>query len=141
MSQKFCEKKKKTKNKQKTKTKKQKTKNKKKNKTKQKQKQKNKTKQTKKKQRIFAVFKSISWESDLWVTLGDFTVKKNGKGNLYVTENRSGRNEIRRVEDNHSYMCHIYAKEFLDSNFNVAVLDKISIFHEIDHNFPNSQKS
>ena len=61
------------------------------------------------------------------------------KGNLYLTENRLGRNKI--WYDNHSYMCHICAKGFLDSNFNEAVIDKISIFHEIAPNFTYSQKS
>ena len=58
-------------------------------------------------------------------------VKKNrqiGKGNLYLTENRSKRNKIWFAEDNHSYVCHICAKGFLDSNFNQAAIDKISIF-------------
>ena len=32
-------------------------------------------------------------------------------------------------------MCHICAKRFLDSNFNEAVIDKISIFHEIAPNY------
>ena len=34
--------------------------------------------------------KAFSWETDLWVTQGDFTVKKCkiGKGNLYLTANR-----------------------------------------------------
>ena len=32
-------------------------------------------------------------------------------------------------------MRHICAKGFLDSNFNSAVIDKISIFHEIAQNF------
>ena len=52
--------------------------------------------------------------------VGDFKVKnaKLGKGNLYLTENRLGRNKIWCTEDNQSYMCHICAKEFLDSNFN-----------------------
>ena len=56
--------------------------------------------------------KAFSWETDLWVTLGDFTRKKCkiGEGNLYLTENRLGRNEIWCAEDNHTYMCHIYAK-------------------------------
>ena len=65
------------------------------------------------------------------------------KGNLYLTENRLERNEIWFAEDNHSYMCHIglCAKGFLDSNFNLAVIDKISIFHEIAPNFTYSQKS
>ena len=38
-------------------------------------------------------------------------------------------------------MCHICAKEFWDSNFNQAVIDKISDFHEIAPNITNSQKS
>ena len=54
--------------------------------------------------------------------LGDFNVKNaklgRGKGNLHLTENRSERNEIWFAEDNHSYMCHIREKRFLDSNFN-----------------------
>ena len=33
--------------------------------------------------------------------------------------------------DNHNNMCHMCEKEFLDSNFNKAVIDKISNFHEI----------
>ena len=43
--------------------------------------------------------------------------------------------------DNHNYMCHKCAKEFLDSNFNWAVIDKILNFHEIAPNFTYSQKS
>ena len=73
----------------------------------------------------------------------DFTVKKrkNGKENLYLVENRVGRNEILCAENNHSYMCHICAKEFLDSNFNQAIDDKISLFHLIAPNLTYSQKS
>ena len=37
--------------------------------------------------------------------------------------------------DNHNYMRHICAKEFLDSNFNEAVIDKISNVHDIAQNF------
>ena len=40
--------------------------------------------------------------------------------------------------DNHNYMCHTYAKEFLDSNFSYAVMDKKINFHEIA---PNSTYS
>ena len=36
-------------------------------------------------------------------------------------------------------MCHISAKGVLDSNFNQAVIDKISVFHEIARNFTYSQ--
>ena len=51
-------------------------------------------------------------------------------GNLFLTKNRC-RNEISCAADNHNYMCHICAKGFLDSDFNEAVIDKISNFHEI----------
>ena len=37
--------------------------------------------------------------------------------------------------DNHNYMCRIYAKGFLDSNFNQAIIDKILNFHKISPNF------
>ena len=40
--------------------------------------------------------------------------------------------------DYHNLMCHICAKGFLDSNFNQAVTDKISNFHEIASNFTYS---
>ena len=52
--------------------------------------------------------------------LGEFYGKKHKirKGNLYLTENRFENNEIWFAEDNHSFMCHICAKGFLNSNFN-----------------------
>ena len=58
--------------------------------------------------------KAFSWETDLWVTLDDFVVKKSKiwKGNLYVTENRLSRNEMWCVADNHNNMHHIGAKGF-----------------------------
>ena len=42
--------------------------------------------------------------------------------------------------DKNNNMCHICAKELLDSNFNQAV-DRISNFNEIALNFTYSQKS
>ena len=39
------------------------------------------------------------------------------------------------VSDNHNYMCHTCAKEFLNSGVNQAVIDKISNFHDIAPNF------
>ena len=45
------------------------------------------------------------------------------------------------VTDNHNDTCHICAKGFLDSNFNQAVINKISHFNEITLNFTHSQKS
>ena len=53
--------------------------------------------------------KAFSWETDVWVTLGNFTVKhaKIGKGNLFLTENRLNRDEMWYVADKHIYMCHI----------------------------------
>ena len=62
----------------------------------------------------------MSWETDLWVMLGDFTVKKPaklGRGNIRLTENRFSGNEIRCAANNHNYICHICAKEFLDLKF------------------------
>ena len=62
---------------------------------------------------------AFSCEINLWVTLGEFAVKKRKiwKENLYLTEDWLGRNEIWYAEDNHSYMCHIWAEGFLDLNF------------------------
>ena len=45
------------------------------------------------------------------------------------------------ASDNHNYMCHTCAKEFLNSNFNKAVIDKIPNFHNIAPNLVFSQKS
>ena len=45
------------------------------------------------------------------------------------------------ASDNHSNMYHIFAKELLDSNFNQAVIDKISIFQEIAPNLTYLQTS
>ena len=69
--------------------------------------------------------------------LGDFTVKDAKFGR----ENQLSRIKIWYAEDNHSYMCHVCAKGFLDSNFNEAVIDKISVFQEIAPNFTYLQKS
>ena len=43
------------------------------------------------------------------------------------------------ASDNHNYMCHICAKEFLNSSLNWEVIDKISNFHDIAPNFTFSQ--
>ena len=45
------------------------------------------------------------------------------------------------TSDNHNYMCHTCAKEFFNSSFNWAVIDKISNFHDIAPNFTFSQIS
>ena len=66
--------------------------------------------------------------------------RKIGKGNLYLTENRLSWNEMCCASDNCNYMCHTCAKEFLNSGFNSAVIDKISNFHDIAPNFTFSQK-
>ena len=66
---------------------------------------------------------------------------KTGKGTLYLTENRLSWNEMCCASDNHYYMCHTCAKEFLNSSFNLEVIDKISNFHDIAPNFPFSQIS
>ena len=66
---------------------------------------------------------------------------KIGKGNPYLTENWLSKNDVWCTADNHNYMCHICAKGFLNLNFNQAVTDKMSNFHEIAPNFTYSQKS
>ena len=66
------------------------------------------------------------------------TKGKIGKGNLHLTKNRLSRNEMWCAADNHNHICHMCAKGFLDLNFNQAVIDKISNFHEIAPNFTYS---
>ena len=63
--------------------------------------------------------KVFSWETDLCVTLCDLKVKnpKIGNENLYLTDNRLSRNEMWCGAENHTYMCRIYAKGFLDLNY------------------------
>ena len=48
---------------------------------------------------------------------------------------------MRQIITIHNDMCHTCAKGFLDSNFYQAVINKISIFHEIAPYFTYSQKS
>ena len=43
--------------------------------------------------------------------------------------------------DNNNDARHTFAKGFLDSNFILAVINKMSNFHEIAPNFTYSQKS
>ena len=57
------------------------------------------------------------------------------KGNLYLTKNQFGRNEICRAEDNPNYMSKMCEKEFLDSNFDYEVIGKNIDFQEIGPNF------
>ena len=59
---------------------------------------------------------------------------------MYLTKHRFGRNESYCAEDNHNYMSNMCEKEFSDSNFNKAVIGKISIFQEITPNFTYSYK-
>ena len=47
---------------------------------------------------------------------------------MYLTRNRQNRNKMWCATDNYNYICHIYAKGFLDLSFILAVIDKISIF-------------
>ena len=62
------------------------------------------------------------------------------KGNLYLAKNWLSRNEMWCAAGSHSYMSHLCAKAVLDSNFDYAVIDKISNFQEIAPNFTYSQK-
>ena len=63
--------------------------------------------------------KEFSWETDFWVTEGDFTIKmlkknKIGKRNLHLTENPLRTKEIWCAGKSHyiylGYVCHTWAK-------------------------------
>ena len=76
--------------------------------------------------------KAFSEETDLLVTIGDFTVKtkqktnkltkmkKIGKGSMYLTENRFSGNKILAYGGIHKHMHHICAKEFFDWNISTS---------------------
>ena len=85
------------------------------------------------------IFKSISWETDLWVTQGDFALNS-AKLGREVTKNQFSKNEICSAEDNHSCMSNMYANEFSDLKFISAVIDEISIFQKIAPNFTYSKQ-
>ena len=72
------------------------------------------------------------------ITLGEFG---KWKRNLKLTKNSFGRNKILCAEDNYSNTNYMCAKAFADTNFNEAVIYKISIFEEIAPNFVHSQKN
>ena len=58
-----------------------------------------------------------------------------GKGNLYLTENWAADNH------NHNYVSHMRERIFRFEHLVIAVIVKISIFHEIAPNLTYSQKS
>ena len=74
----------------------------------------------KKRRQVLALFISIFLRNrSLSDTRWFYSKKcKIGKGNLYLIENRLSWNEMCCASDNHNYMCHTFAKEFLNSSFN-----------------------
>ena len=86
---------------------------------------------------FFLFSKPFSWETDLKVTVGDFTVKKCKiwKGNLFLSENGFSRIEMWWAVVKHNHTRHICAKGFSDSNFNQAVRQNINL----SWNFPKFQ--
>ena len=88
-------------------------------------------------QQVFAFFKVFSWETDLFSNARWFNGKKCkiGKENLYLTENRLGKNKMRCMADNHNYMCHICAKRFLELDLMKQLLTKYQIFKKLPPNF------
>ena len=72
--------------------------------------------------------------------LSDFTVKKtqNCEEKSLFNWKSISRNEMWCAADNHNYMYFIWAKGFLDTNFNQAFIDKLSNFQEIAPNFTYS---
>ena len=97
----------------------------------------------KKRRRVLALFISIFLRNRSLSDARWFYGKKRkiGKENLYVTENWLSGIEMCFASGNHNDMCHTCAKEFLNSTFNEAVIDKISNFHDIAPNFTFSQIS
>ena len=69
--------------------------------------------------------------------LGDFKLKNAKRGRKICIKIDKVKNEIFCNVHNHSYMYDICTKEFSDSNFNQAVIDKISI-NQIASNFTYS---
>ena len=55
---------------------------------------------------VLLFLKAFSWETDLWVTLGDFMVKKpaNLQGKSVFSWNRLSRNEMWYAADNYNYI-------------------------------------
>ena len=87
----------------------------------------------KKRRWVFAPFKSIFLSNRSLSNAGWFNAKKRKirKGNLHSTENQLRWNEMCCAADNHNYMCLTCAREFLNSNFNETVIDKISNFTKL----------
>ena len=97
-------------------------------------------KKKKESDRFFAIFKSIflknrSLSNAWWWFCGK---TQNWEGNLYFTENRLSRNEMRRASDNH-IMCHICAKELSDRTLIKQLFTKYNFFKEIAPNFTYSK--
>ena len=87
----------------------------------------------------FSSFYKHFLENQFCVMQSDFAVKnhKIGRGNMYLIESRSGRNEMWCAADNLNFMSRIITKGFLDLNFTQLVIVKISqncpkfhIFHK-----------
>ena len=95
-----------------------------------------------KKRTGFCSFKSTFFRNRFFSNVRWFYSKKRKiwKGNLYLTENRFSRNEMWCAVVNHNHMYHICAKEFLDSNFCWAVIDKISFFTKLPQ-IPHTHKN
>ena len=77
---------------------------------------------------MFALYKASTRETDLWVTLADFTLKNAKLSREICILLKIGFVETEfAVEDIKSYISSVCAKEFSDSNF--------TIFQEIAPNF------
>ena len=74
----------------------------------------------KKRRRVLALFISIFLRNRSLSDARWFYGKKRkiGNGNLYLTENRLSWIKMCCASDNHNYMCHTCAKEFLNLSFN-----------------------
>ena len=97
-----------------------------------------------KRRRVFALFIIFFLRNQSLSNARWFYGKKHKirKDNLYLTENWLERNEIWFAEDNHSFMCHICAKRYLNSILIISSYYWQNInFNEIAPNFTFWQKS
>ena len=56
---------------------------------------------------LLLFLKAFSWETDLWIPVGDFAIKtQNLEGKSVLTKDRLGKNKMWSSTENHNYLCH-----------------------------------
>ena len=82
---------------------------------------------------LYGTLNSIFTISKTWNSIKVMKLFKPivGNGNLHLTDNRSGRNEIYFAKDNHSYTCHIIGQEFKIWTLTKQKLTRYQIFKKL----------